>query len=162
MKSSINNGIFYFRNSEKIKRPNKISLGVGQSSIHLMRSYKDLRGEITVGEVPKELPFVPKRYFLIHDVPEDIKRGEHAHKICKQFMICVKGSCKVLLDSGENSLIVNLDSPDLGIFIPEMIWGCQYEYSENATLLVFASHLYDKEEYIRNYSDFQTYKRNGI
>ncbi len=135
--------------------PGKVDLEVGGSSLHLMRNYLDQRGALSVGEFPKDLPFKPKRYFIVYDVPEIHKRGEHAHKICKQFLLCIKGSCKVLLDDGLNKISLKLSRQDIGIYIPEMIWGCQYEYSSDAILLVFASELYDTEEYIRDYEEFK-------
>ncbi len=114
----------------------------------------DLRGRLTAGEFEKQIPFVPKRYFLVFDVPSKETRGEHAHRVCHQFLICVRGSCAVLADDGVNRTEVLLDSPDKGIYLPPMIWGVQYKYSKDAALLVFASHHYDAADYIRNYSEF--------
>ena len=70
-------------------------------------------------------------------------------------MICIKGSCKVLLDDGLNKISLRLSRQDIGIYVPEMIWGCQYEYSNDAILLVFASEHYDTNEYIRDYNEFK-------
>ena len=150
-----------FENNKLIEKliqkesPAKVDLQVGNSSLHLMRNYLDIRGALSVGEFPKDLPFQPKRYFIVYDVPNDNKRGEHAHKECKQFLICIKGSCKVLLDDGVNKISLKLSRQDIGIYVPEMIWGCQYEYSRDAILLVFASELYDTNEYIRDYDEFK-------
>jgi hypothetical protein len=119
-----------------------------------MRRVTDARGALTVGEVPSELPFAPARYFAVFDVPTVELRGEHAHKRCQQFLICLHGSCRVLLDNGEDRCEVTLDRPDMGVFMPEMIWGTQYRYSPDAVLLVFASHPYDAEDYLRTYDDF--------
>lgn len=129
-------------------------LGVGDCKIHLMRRVADARGALTVGEVPAELPFEPKRYFLVFDVPSSELRGEHAHKECHQFLICAHGSCRVLLDDGTSRCEVVLDRPELGIHMPPRVWGTQYRYSKDAVLLVFASHGYDPDDYIRNYDEF--------
>lgn len=136
------------------KPPLSIQLGVGDSAIYRMRSVTDARGSLSVGEVSEELPFAPARYFLVFDVPSSELRGEHAHRICQQFLICVHGSCRVLLDDGKRRCEVTLDSPDLGVFMPPMIWGTQYKYSADAVLLVFASHAYDGSDYLRSYDDF--------
>tara|TARA_B100000989_G_C19498916_1_gene453353 strand:- start:437 stop:922 length:486 start_codon:yes stop_codon:yes gene_type:complete len=150
-----------FENNKLIEKlvqkesPAKVNLQIGNSSLHLMRNYLDIRGALSVGEFPKDLPFQPKRYFIVYDVPEGNKRGEHAHKVCKQFLICIKGSCKVLLDDGLNKISLKLYRQDIGIYVPEMIWGCQYEYSNDAILLVFASEHYDTNEYIRDYNKFK-------
>ncbi|RKF12374.1 isomerase [Roseovarius spongiae] len=134
--------------------PAVIDLGVGDGAMYLMRRVVDARGGLTVGEVAKELPFAPARYFLVFDVPSSELRGEHAHRQCHQFLICVHGSCRVLLDDGDRRCEVTLDRPDLGVYMPPMIWGTQYRYSRDAVLLVFASHGYDAADYLRTYDDF--------
>ncbi len=122
--------------------------------LYLMRRVTDARGALSVGEVPTEVPFSPARYFAVFDVPSVELRGEHAHKRCQQFLICLHGSCRVLLDDGAKRCEVTLDSPDMGIFMPEMIWGTQYRYSPDAVLLVFASRSYEADDYLRTYDDF--------
>ncbi len=137
-----------------LSRPSKVELSVGKSALFLMRRIIDARGALTVGEVPTEVPFPPARYFVVFDVPSMELRGEHAHKQCQQFLICLHGSCRVLLDDGKNRCEVTLDRPDMGVFMPEMIWGTQYRYSPDAVLLVFASRTYEAEDYLRTYDDF--------
>jgi UDP-2-acetamido-3-amino-2,3-dideoxy-glucuronate N-acetyltransferase len=121
---------------------------------HKLPLIPDIRGSLTVGEFEQHITFAPKRYFMVFDVPSKETRGEHAHRVCHQFLICVRGSCVVLADDGVNRTELLLDSPDKGIYLPPLVWGVQYKYSEDAVLLVFASHHYDADDYIRNYSDF--------
>jgi len=123
-------------------------------TVHKLPLILDIRGSLTVGEFEQHIPFTPKRYFMVFDVPSKETRGEHAHRVCHQFLICVRGSCAVLADDGVNRTEVLLDSPDKGIYLPPMVWGVQYKYSADAVLLVFASHHYDGADYIRNYSEF--------
>ena len=78
----------------------------------------------------------------------------HAHKQCAQFLICLNGSVRVLLDDSRTRREVILDRPEMGIYMPPMIWGTQYRYSSDAILLVFASLEYNSEDYIRNYDEF--------
>jgi acetyltransferase-like isoleucine patch superfamily enzyme len=115
---------------------------------------QDLRGSLSVGEFGDQIPFDPKRYFLVFDVPSMETRGEHAHRECQQFLVCVKGSCSVVADNGVDRQEYKLDRENLGVYIPPMIWGIQYKYSADAVLLVFASHHYDAADYIRDYDDF--------
>ena len=131
-----------------------INVGVGKVTLHRLKSISDIRGDLSVGEFLKDVPFEPKRYFLVFNVPSEKTRGEHAHYRCHQFMICVKGSCAVVVDDGNSRCEVILDSPDKGIFLPPMIWCIQYKYSSDAVLLVFASHPYEADDYIRNYAEF--------
>jgi hypothetical protein len=146
-----------------LERPTRVTLGVGDSSLYLMRRVSDARGTLTVAEVPTELPFSPARYFAVFDVPTMELRGEHAHKRCQQFLLCMSGSCRVLLDDGAQRCEVTLDSPDVGVFMPEMVWGTQYRYTHDAVLLVFASRPYEADDYLRSYDDFleERQRRNG-
>ena len=138
-----------------LPRPSRIDLGISDSALFLMRRIDDARGALTVGEVPTEVPFSPARYFVVFDVPSMELRGEHAHKQCQQFLVCLHGSCRVLLDDGRNRCEVTLDRPDMGVFMPEMIWGTQYRYSADAVLLVFASRTYESADYLRTYDEFR-------
>jgi acetyltransferase-like isoleucine patch superfamily enzyme len=123
-------------------------------SLHRMPRVVDIRGSLTVGEFDRTIPFKVKRYFMVFDVPSIETRGEHAHRLCHQFLICARGSCAVVADDGNHRQEFLLDRPDLGIHLPPMIWGIQYKYSADAVLLVYASHYYDSADYIRNYADF--------
>lgn len=122
--------------------------------LHRMPRFADLRGALSVGEFTRDLPFVPARYFLVFDVPSRETRGEHAHRDCHQFLICVHGSVRVLADDGRTRREFTLDAPDQGLHLPPMTWGTQYRYSPDSVLLVFASQPYDDADYIRNYDDF--------
>jgi dTDP-4-dehydrorhamnose 3,5-epimerase-like enzyme len=95
-----------------------------------------------------------KRYFLVFDVSSADVRGEHAHRSCQQFLVCVKGQVAVAADDGHERAEFLLDRPNLGLHIPAMVWGLQYHYSEDAVLLVFASEEYDPADCIRNYDEF--------
>lgn len=124
-------------------------------NLHRMPRVPDIRGSLTVGEFDRSIPFAAKRYFMVFDVPSVETRGEHAHRECHQFLICVRGSCAVVADDGTNRQEFLLDRPDVGIHLPPMVWGIQYKYSADAVLLVFASHYYDNADYIRDYSEFR-------
>jgi len=114
----------------------------------------DLRGDLTFAETPGLLPFKPHRFFMIYNVPGKDVRGEHAHRELKQFLLCVKGNCSVVVDDGTNRFEINLNDPTLGLLIPPMIWATQYKFSEDAVLVVFASDVYKAEDYIRDYDEY--------
>ncbi|MBV2180182.1 MAG: WxcM-like domain-containing protein [Castellaniella sp.] len=116
--------------------------------------FEDMRGSLTVGHFGQEVPFVPKRYFMVFDVPSKDVRGEHAHKECQQFLICVRGSIRVVVDNGSVRQEFVLDQNNKGLFLPAMVWASQYAYTQDAVLLVFASHEYDPDDYIRGYQEF--------
>jgi hypothetical protein len=80
---------------------------------------------------------------------------KHAHKSLKQILVCINGSCKVKLDNGmENQNCPRLKKPYEGLYIANDMWREMYDFSSDAVLLVFASELYDENDYIRNYDDF--------
>jgi UDP-2-acetamido-3-amino-2,3-dideoxy-glucuronate N-acetyltransferase len=122
--------------------------------LHRLPRFNDIRGALSVGEFERDLPFVPRRYFVVFDVPSRETRGEHAHRRCHQFLVCVSGSVRVLADDGQSRDEFTLDAPDMGLHMPPMIWGTQYRYTRDAVLLVFASETYDNDDYIRSYDDF--------
>jgi UDP-2-acetamido-3-amino-2,3-dideoxy-glucuronate N-acetyltransferase len=130
-------------------------------TLHKLKMVKDLRGDLSVGEFEKEIPFAPKRYFTVFGVPSKEVRGEHAHKKCHQFLVCVNGSCQVVADDGKSVEEFQLNSPSIGLYLPPSIWGIQYKYSSDAVLLVFASEYYDSGDYIRDYGEFLAYVKNS-
>jgi acetyltransferase-like isoleucine patch superfamily enzyme/dTDP-4-dehydrorhamnose 3,5-epimerase-like enzyme len=123
-------------------------------SVERVPVVEDLRGNLIARELGKGLPFVPIRAFLIFDVPSKEVRGEHAHRECAQLLTCLRGSVSVVCDDGRVRQEFLLDEPSIGLHIPKMVWGTQYRYSEDALLLVFASHAYDAADYIRDYDEF--------
>lgn len=114
----------------------------------------DIRGDLVAGEIEKNLPFRPKRFFTVYSVPSSEVRGEHAHKKCEQFLICVNGTVSVSVDDGKQKQDYLLDNPSVGLHLPKLTWATQYNYSHDAVLLVLASDIYDDEDYIRDYSEF--------
>jgi len=114
----------------------------------------DLRGSLTFAETPGLLPFEPRRFFLLHDVPGKDVRGEHAHKELHQFLICIKGECSVVVDNGVVRYEVRLDAPTLGLHLPPMIWATEYKFTHDAALLVLASDVYKADDYIRDYNEY--------
>jgi dTDP-4-dehydrorhamnose 3,5-epimerase-like enzyme len=125
-----------------------------------MNVHKDMRGSLMVSEFKKDLPFIPKRIFFVYDVPNSKIRGEHAHKTCEQVLVCIKGKVSALIDNGKQRNQIELDSPEKGLYIPAMVWGTQYNYSDDAILLCYASKKYEDSDYIRNYSDYLEYIKN--
>lgn len=124
------------------------------ATLYKFPSFPDHRGILTVMDYEKSLPFTPKRMFMIQEVPKGSYRGNHAHRTCHQFLICLRGSCNVLLDDGKSRADVLLDSKEVGVHVPPMTWGIQYQFTEDAVLIVLASEAYDKNDYIEDYTEF--------
>ncbi len=137
------------------RSPGRDVLAVTGAHLQCFGSFADMRGTLTAGELPSvDVPFAGKRWFIVYDVPSREVRGEHAHRTCHQFMVCVAGSVGVSVDDGLNRDEVLLDDPTLGLYIPPMVWASQFRYERHSVLLVFASHAYDPDDYIRDYDLF--------
>jgi UDP-2-acetamido-3-amino-2,3-dideoxy-glucuronate N-acetyltransferase len=136
------------------------ALGVGDCRLIDMAKFSDPAGDLIFGEFPSHLPFQPQRYFIIQAVPTAAQRGVHAHKKCHQLLICITGTVSALIDDGDTSKVIRLDNPSLGLYMPPLIWGTQFEYSPDARLLVLASHVYDPKDYITSREEFADQARS--
>ena len=114
----------------------------------------DDRGSLVALESDKNIPFEIKRVYYIFDTKSGVVRGLHAHKDLSQVMVCLKGSCRVMLDNGLLKEQVVLDSPNKGLLIDSMMWREMHDFSEDCVLLVLANEHYDESDYIRDYNDF--------
>lgn len=123
-------------------------------TLHTLRNVQDMRGSLSAGELGRDVPFDVKRYFLVYDVPSKEVRGEHTHRVCKQFLIAIAGSLHVVVDDGTHREEFVLDNPSIGVYLPPMVWGIQYRYSKDAVLMVLASEHYASDDYIRDYEQF--------
>ena len=128
--------------------------------LELTRIY-DPRGNLSVVEAFKEIPFDIKRVFWIYDVPGGENRGGHAHKQLFQFIIATSGSFHVNVTDGKNKYSYFLNHPFMGVLLPPGLWASQDDFSSGAVCMVLASDFYDEEDYIRNYDEFLKWKSNS-
>lgn len=117
----------------------------------------DPRGNLTVAEQMKEVPFEIKRCFWMYGVPKGKGRGGHAHKTLRQFVVSMCGRFSVTLDNGTEKETFVLDSPDKGLFIDKCVWAELSGFSDGAVCLVLASDLFKEEDYLGTYSEFIDY-----
>jgi len=142
---------------ERGKYPSRVP-GV---TIHRLALVEDLRGHLSFAETPADVPFEIKRCFTIFDVPGRELRGAHAHRTLHQFLTCVHGECRLVVDDTVTREEIVLDSPSLAVHVPPMIWAVQYRYSPDAVLFVLASDVYNSADYIRDYDEFRTLRKAG-
>ncbi len=121
----------------------------------------DERGQLIALEEYSDIPFEIKRVYYMYDTKPGVRRGNHAHRSLQQILVCVYGSCDVLLDNGTEKKIVSLEKPYEGLYVPNDMWREMYNFSEGAVLLVFASDIYKEEDYIRDYDDFLKFVKKG-
>ena len=120
----------------------------------------DDRGQLVALEEAKDIPFKIKRVYYMYDTGEGVRRGFHAHKCLEQILICIHGSCKILLDNGAEKETVVLDKPYEGLYVSNDMWREMFDFSPDAVLMVLASELYDEADYISNYDDFLEYVKS--
>lgn len=121
----------------------------------------DSRGTLIALEQMINVPFEIKRVYYMYNAVPGVRRGFHAHKQLKQILVCVKGSCKILLDDGTDKVEVCLDEPNKGLIIESHLWREMFDFSDDAVLMVLASELYDEADYIRNYDEFIEYVKEN-
>lgn len=121
---------------------------------YAFQQHGDERGQLVALEEGKDIPFEIKRVYYMYDTKEGVRRGFHAHKSLEQILICIHGSCKILMDNGTEKKIVSLEKPYEGLYINNNIWREMYDFSPDAVLMVLASDYYREEDYIRNYDAF--------
>jgi oxalate decarboxylase/phosphoglucose isomerase-like protein (cupin superfamily) len=114
-------------------------------------------GDLVFLESCRDIPFEIKRVYYIYGVKEGTGRGYHAHKELNQVLICVHGSCTVMLDNGKEKTHILLDDPSEGLFVGKATWREMYDFTLDAVLLVLASEYYDERDYIRDYTEFIRY-----
>lgn len=121
----------------------------------------DERGQLIVVEGNQNIPFDIKRVFYICDSDATVVRGQHANRNSEFMLINVAGTSKVKVDDGRGNVqVYDLDRPNIGIYLPKMVWKDMYEFSSDSVLLCLASEHYDEKEYIRDYDEYVKIMQN--
>lgn len=121
---------------------------------YVFQQHGDNRGLLIALEELVDIPFEIKRVYYMYETLEGVHRGFHAHKMLEQILVCINGSCNILMDNGNEKKIVSLEKKYEGLYLPPGIWHEMYDFSKDAVLMVLASEHYNEEDYIRNYDDF--------
>ncbi|MBQ4531286.1 MAG: WxcM-like domain-containing protein [Lachnospiraceae bacterium] len=121
---------------------------------YAFQQHGDDRGMLVALEEFDDIPFEIKRVYYMYDTKGGVHRGFHAHKNLEQILICIHGSCDVLLDNGKQKKIVSLEKPYEGLYVPNNMWREMYNFSSDAVLMVLASEHYVEADYIRDYDEF--------
>ena len=115
----------------------------------------DPRGNLTVAEQMKHVPFDIARVYWTYDIPSGERRGGHAHRSCQEVIIAVSGSFDVVLDNGRGEQETHhLNHPYQGLYVGVGVWRTLDDFSSGAVCLVLASELFDENEYIYDYDEF--------
>lgn len=127
--------------------------------VELDKHHSDRKGNLTVVENGKTLPFDVKRVYYLYDVPGGENRGAHAHKDLSQLIIAASGSFKVTLDDGQCKRTFFLNRPYQGLYVKPGMWRDLEDFSSGAVCMVLASDVYQPEDYIRDYDEFIEFRK---
>ena len=130
-----------------------------QPKIIQLSKIADPRGNLSVIEELKDIPFKIERTFWIYDVPGGETRGGHAYKETQEFIVALSGSFDVVLDDGKEKKTFSLNRSYNGLYVPKGLWREMENFSTNSLALVLSSTKYDKDDYIRDYQDFLEFAR---
>ena len=128
--------------------------------VELDKHHSDRKGNLSVVENGKDVPFDVNRIYYLYDVPSGESRGGHAHKALYQLIVAASGSFAVTLDDGKDKRTFMLNRPYQGLLVVPGIWRTLDDFSTGSVCLVLASEKYDEEDYIRDYKDFIQNKNN--
>lgn len=122
-------------------------------SLFFLKKIEDPDGSLIPIEF-KDLPFIPKRIFIVSNVPKNAERGQHAHFKTQQILICLKGEILVKLYNGKHLNEIHLMEKQ-GVFVDKMIWDSQVFLTGDDILLSICSTNYDKKDYIESIEEFE-------
>lgn len=124
----------------------------------------DERGNLSYFESNSKIPFEIKRAYWIYDVPGGEIRGEHAYRELEEVIIALSGSFDVILNDGAREYKFTLNRSYLGLYIPKLMWRRIQNFSTNSLALIVSNNVYNPEDYIRDYKEFEEIKnlKNGF
>jgi len=120
----------------------------------------DERGNLSFFENNSQIPFAIARTYWIYDVPGGQKRGGHAYKTLREFIVALSGSFDVVLNDGFEEKTFTLNRSNIGLLVPQLMWRHMENFATNSLALIAADNLYNEAEYIRDFSVFKQLK-NG-
>lgn len=114
----------------------------------------DKRGNLSIIEEFKNIPFKIERTYWIYDVPGGELRGGHAYRENEEFIVALSGSFDVVLDDGNNKKVFSLNRSYYGLYVPKGLWREMNNFSTNSLALILSSTVYEEKDYIRDYNEF--------
>ena len=127
------------------------------NDIFILPKIADSRGNLSIIEEMKQIPFKIKRVYWIYDVPGGVERGGHAYRQNEEFIVALSGSFDVCLDNGKEKKVISLNRSYMGVYIPKGVWRVMNNFSTNSLALIFSSIDYDEKDYIMDYEEFLQY-----
>lgn len=121
----------------------------------------DPRGNLSIIEQFKQIPFEIKRTYWIYDVPGGCDRGGHAYKENEEFIVALSGSFDVVLHDGRNEQRFQLNRSYCGLYVPKGMWRTMTNFSTNSLALVLSATEYDENDYVMDFEEFKKWRENN-
>lgn len=121
----------------------------------------DPRGNLSIIEQEKQIPFEIRRTHWIYDVPGGVDRGGHAFKETEEFIVALSGSFDVVIDDGEREKNFSLNRSYFGLYVPNGMWRTMTNFSTNSLALVLSSTEYDENDYVSDYEEYKMWRKDG-
>lgn len=121
----------------------------------------DGRGNLSIIEENKNIPFKIRRTYWIYDVPGGVTRGGHAYKENTEFVVALSGSFDVEIDNGNEKVSYHLNRSYMGLLIPKGTWRVMKNFSTNSLALILSDTDYDINDYIMDYEDYKQWLKKG-
>lgn len=115
----------------------------------------DPRGNLSFIQNSDQIPFDIQRTYWIYDVPGGMFRNGHAFRTQHEFIVALSGSFDVVLHDGIEEKRIHLSRSYYGLYVPPMTWRSIDNFSTNSVAMVLSSTLYDENDYIRDFEEFQ-------
>ena len=135
-------------------------ISITEAKIFNLPKIVDRRGNLSIIEEMKDIPFEIKRSFWIYDVPGGETRGGHAYKETEEFIVALSGSFDVVIDNGKTKQTFSLNRSYYGLYVPTMMWRQMQNFSTNSLALIVTNTVFDQNDYIYDYNDFLKEKSN--
>lgn len=134
-------------------------MNTAEPAVVQLPTVHDARGNLTITEGDKDIPFTIKRTYHLYDVPGGAERGGHGHRELQQFIIAMSGSFDVVLHDGFRERTFSLNRSNFGLYVPRMYWRVLNNFSSGAVCLVLASERFSEDDYYRDFDEFQAAAR---
>lgn len=132
---------------------------IQEAKIIELPKFLDRRGNLSIIEEMKNIPFKIERTYWIYDVPGGESRGGHAYRENQEFIVALSGSFDVVLNNGNEEKVFALNRSFYGLYVPKGMWRQMRNFSTNSLALVLSSTRYDEADYIRDYQEFLKLKQ---
>lgn len=133
---------------------------MNDSQIIQLPKITDPRGNLSIIEQIKQIPFEIKRVHWVYDVPGGYERGGHAYKETEEFIVALSGSFDVVVDDGLVKNRYQLNRSYFGLFVSKGMWRTMTNFSTNSLALVLSSTEYNENDYVSDYQEYKVWRND--